>query len=199
MELSKDDIIKAEIIVHARDLFARYGFEKVTMNEIAKVGKRAKSTVYHYFESKDEIIEATLDLEATEIYAQFLSEIKPGMTACDKLKLYVKTFISEADKKVNLSNVVRNDFSSRLGSPTILKRLHTEKEHVKKILLEGIETGEFASTPQLDLAFISEVFVSSMFGVLIYFVLNEKVDNLNAKMDVFADVFFSGFMKMNVL
>ncbi len=62
MELSKDDLIKAEITIHARDLFARYGFEKVTMNEIAKLGKRAKSTVYHYFESKDELIEATFEL-----------------------------------------------------------------------------------------------------------------------------------------
>ena len=44
-----------KILKNAAKLFARNGFEKVSMSEIAAKLKLNKATLYYYFKSKDEI------------------------------------------------------------------------------------------------------------------------------------------------
>src|SRR5690606_33991647 len=44
----------------ARELFRRYGYNKTSVNEIAKKAKIAKATIYKYFESKEMILHAIL-------------------------------------------------------------------------------------------------------------------------------------------
>ena len=46
---------KEEIVKAAQHVFARYGFRKTTMEEIASEAHRAKSSLYYYFKSKDEV------------------------------------------------------------------------------------------------------------------------------------------------
>lgn len=47
---------KEQIINSARKLFSKYGFKKVSMDEIAKEANVTKKTVYTYFESKEELL-----------------------------------------------------------------------------------------------------------------------------------------------
>ena len=44
-----------QIIEAARKLFGKYGFKKVTMDEIAREANVTKKTVYTYFSSKEEM------------------------------------------------------------------------------------------------------------------------------------------------
>lgn len=44
----------------AKELFRRYGYNKTSVNEIAKKAKVAKATIYKYFESKEMILHAIL-------------------------------------------------------------------------------------------------------------------------------------------
>ena len=45
---------KKQIIINsARELFSRYGFKKVSMEEIAKKASVTKRTIYHYFKDKE--------------------------------------------------------------------------------------------------------------------------------------------------
>ena len=44
---------KQIIIDSARELFSRYGFKKVSMEEIAKKASVTKRTIYHYFKDKE--------------------------------------------------------------------------------------------------------------------------------------------------
>ena len=43
------------IITVASDIFTRFGFRKTTMDEIASALHKGKSSIYHYFESKEEL------------------------------------------------------------------------------------------------------------------------------------------------
>ncbi len=51
----KDGIKKA-----ARELFRQFGYNKTSVNEIAKKAKVAKATIYKYFDSKEMILHAIL-------------------------------------------------------------------------------------------------------------------------------------------
>lgn len=54
------DKIKESIKRAARDLFRRYGYNKTSVNEIARKAKIAKATIYKYFDSKELILHAIL-------------------------------------------------------------------------------------------------------------------------------------------
>ena len=45
-----------QIIAAARRLFNRYGFKKVSMDEIAREAGVTKKTIYMYFSSKEELL-----------------------------------------------------------------------------------------------------------------------------------------------
>lgn len=54
------DKIKESIKRASRELFRRYGYNKTSVNEIAKKAKIAKATIYKYFDSKETILHAIL-------------------------------------------------------------------------------------------------------------------------------------------
>ena len=55
---------KQELIIEvAQKLFARYGFKKTTIDEIARLAHIAKGGIYYYFDSKEDIFRAVLEKE----------------------------------------------------------------------------------------------------------------------------------------
>ena len=47
---------KEQIIAAARKLFTKYGYKKVSMDEIAREANVSKKTVYAYFKDKEELL-----------------------------------------------------------------------------------------------------------------------------------------------
>jgi AcrR family transcriptional regulator len=52
---------KERILCKAHDLFNRYGFKRVTMDEIALKTGMSKKTIYQLFANKDEIVDAVVE------------------------------------------------------------------------------------------------------------------------------------------
>lgn len=52
--------IKDSILRSSKELFRKYGYHKTSVNEIAKKARIAKATIYKYFESKEQILDAIL-------------------------------------------------------------------------------------------------------------------------------------------
>ena len=63
---------KQQIIRAAVKRFARHGLGKTTLEEIARDIRIGKATIYHYFESKDELFFASIKWETD----QFIKDIK---------------------------------------------------------------------------------------------------------------------------
>lgn len=86
MEIDK---IKESILKAAQDLFRKYGYQKTSVNEIAKKAKIAKATIYKYFESKEVLLHFIL---------------------MDYIKISVDAIIEkssrETNKEVYLSNLI---------------------------------------------------------------------------------------------
>ena len=75
--LQKDEVIVRDIIDTARDLFKKTGFKKTTMGDIARSLGKAKSSLYYYYPSKEDIFEAVLYTEMDEL----LTKIREGFRA----------------------------------------------------------------------------------------------------------------------
>ena len=55
------------LIKVARKLFSKEGIGNITMNDIAKAANKSRRTVYTYFQSKEELLEASIEMEVMKI------------------------------------------------------------------------------------------------------------------------------------
>lgn len=58
---------KELLIKTARKLFAQQGIGNITMNDIAKAANKSRRTLYTYFQSKEELLEASIEMEVMKI------------------------------------------------------------------------------------------------------------------------------------
>ena len=77
-------ILKEEQIIEvARELFHKFGFKKVSMDEIARESGVTKKTIYRYFDSKEALLEYFIQEEIQNMKAEL-----------DKLKDIYQSYIS---------------------------------------------------------------------------------------------------------
>jgi AcrR family transcriptional regulator len=62
--------IRRKILDTARDLFAREGYDRVTMRRIADAIEYSATTIYNHFEDKDDLVEALCHEDFTRLLGQ---------------------------------------------------------------------------------------------------------------------------------
>jgi TetR/AcrR family transcriptional regulator len=74
------------ILSAAEEVFARKGFEKATVDEIAANAKIAKGTVFYNFKSKDDVFFAIIEKGTQNFFDRVDIYSAAGKTAADKLE-----------------------------------------------------------------------------------------------------------------
>jgi AcrR family transcriptional regulator len=69
----RKELVREEILTKAADVFEKKGFAQTTILDVAQALELSRSALYHYFKSKDEILEA-LVLEHTEHAAEQMEQ-----------------------------------------------------------------------------------------------------------------------------
>ena len=69
----------------ARQLFAKYGLENTTMNDIAQASGKGRRTLYTYFESKDEVYSAVIEYELERLSDKLDEVAEMRMRPQDKI------------------------------------------------------------------------------------------------------------------
>lgn len=140
----------------AQDLFMKFGYKAVSMDQIAHQASVSKMSIYKYFSTKDELFSAVL-IAVTDYYLQLLeTELSHFPHTIDKIqRLY--TFSIEH----------KQDFSDVLLQETMERRFVMEKisAHKRKgtlkiwysILEEGIALGDIRP---MDVAFTAELLMN---------------------------------------
>lgn len=95
-----------KVIIMAGQIFSRYGYKKTTMDEIARAMKMGKSSIYYYFESKEEIFEAVVLHEANILRNELTAAIKSEESPIDKMKKYVLVRMKSFEKLSNYYNAI---------------------------------------------------------------------------------------------
>lgn len=74
--MSKD--VRKKIIEAASEAFSVYGYDKTTVEDIAGMADKAKTTVYYYFDGKAEILSAALDEEVKAMQDELSPYLNPS-------------------------------------------------------------------------------------------------------------------------
>ena len=142
----KDDT-KDKILSVAEKLFSRFGFHKTSMDEIAKIARKAKGSLYYHFASKEELFKEVVAKEIYNLQSNLTLIIdNEKLNAAEKIKLYLIKRMEILNNAVTYHETIKADFFEHFDFIDDLRSGLDiwEKSNIKKIIMQGIDNGEFA-------------------------------------------------------
>lgn len=164
-----------QIIESARFFFNKYGYKRVSMDEIAKSAGVTKKTVYSYFSSKEELLKYFIkeeiqnmkkiveDVEAEDI--SFFDKIHKGI--CSLLKYR---------KKRDFLNMIIEE-SESFKSPTIQNSIKQIDETIYNYIKEKVVFATENGFIQVDDIDVTAFLIYKMYIALILEWGDKKVDD----------------------
>jgi len=136
---------KKQLIEVARDLFAKNGKKDVTMNDIAEATKKGRRTLYTYFNNKEEIYKAIIDIELNTILARMKIVAAQDAEPDVKLTNLILAHLDAVKDVVTRNGSLRADFFHDIYEVERIRRKVDVKEIalIRVIVQEGIEKNIF--------------------------------------------------------
>ncbi len=191
------DEVREQVIQAARQIFARYGYKKTALDDIAKESRKGKSTIYYYFKSKDDIFKAVIDAEAEIRRKTIEDQIREIDDPKQKLKTYIYVRMRTLKMVVNYYEAIKNDLLDQLYFVDNLRTEHFEAEIdlIKNMFLEGIEKGEYTiQNPELT----AKTIVTALHGFEVPFITKNLSDEeLQKAVDEMLNILFFGIVAKN--
>ena len=189
----KDIDIKNLIIKEAQAIFRKYGFRKTTMDEIAKAAGKGKSTLYHYFTSKEEVFAAVIEKEGNEMFRELNKVITTNIDCKLKLKKYITTRMSLIDELSNLYSAIKSDYLNHFNFIQKYRIKYDEYEilFIEQILLDGINKKEF-NISENDTKNYAYGIATALKGLEIPFFLENRYSMVNSRLDNMLNILIYG-------
>lgn len=189
----KDEVLD-QLVQAARQVFARYGYKKTALDDIAKEARKGKSTIYYYFKSKDDIFKAVIDAEAEIRVKTIDDQISTIEDPQQKLKTYIYVRMLTLKKVGNYYEAIKNDLLDNLYFVNSLRNNHFDAEIslVKNLLLEGIDKHVYTiQNPELT----AKTIVTLLQGFEVPLILKNLSDEeLQKSIDEMLNILFFGIV-----
>lgn len=89
---------RAEIVARADDLFYRQGYERTSFADIAAAVKISRGNFYYHFKTKDEILDAVIDLRADRTAAMLDSWAAGADSPRGRIVAFIRMLIANRAK-----------------------------------------------------------------------------------------------------
>jgi AcrR family transcriptional regulator len=144
--------VRDQIVEAANDCFARYGYGKTTVSDLAREIGFSKAYIYRFFESKQAIGEAICSGRLERILAEARAAIDEGGSATDRLR---RMFKSVTARSVGLFFDDRKIFEiAALSASEQWSSARTYADALRamleEIIRDGRENGEFERKTPID-------------------------------------------------
>ena len=195
---------RQQIIIAAKRIFSAKGFNKATMEDIAKAAEISPGTIYIYFKNKDELY-ASLSIRILQHLNIRLEHVKnqndvnvEQRIATLKDALY-DIYNFDPLILINLFHLQSSESLKNLsfGLLSEIKRLSQDSLKIMAdIFSEGISNGVFIKTNPNALA---DIFWALFSGVILWEeskkIIDNKKDFLKPTLDIAFDIFRQGITK----
>ena len=184
-ELSKDDIVRAEILKAAERVFQKWGSNKTTMEDIAREAGKGKSTLYYYYQSKEEIFDTVVIVEFEKILQRAKELAQETETAKERLIKYIVESINEMKSRISTYTIIREEIKRNQKFIKKLRDMFQAKEekYIQEILKFGMENKEFTFINKSDITIAART-ITGMIRALELYLFFENDDT--AQIDIAA-------------
>lgn len=193
--VSGQDTVRIAILKSARDLFAKFGYRKTTMEDIAQALRKGKSSLYYYFKNKEEIFQAVIELEAQLLERRLREVVDSEYTPHQKFHDYVIVRMETLRELENFQKAMRDETYSDYHFLDDVRQESEQAEQnmLKAIMEEGVTRGEF-DVKNLRLAAIG--ISTALRGLeLPLFRGIENFDDFRLQLDNILNILFYGILK----
>jgi AcrR family transcriptional regulator len=193
--LQRDEIIVKEIVDTARALFRKSGFKKTTMGDIARSLGKAKSSLYYYYPSKEDIFEAVIYAEMDELLEEIDRAMRKAMSSKEKLRAYCRCRLEKLSQLCNLSDALKSEIAELHCAMAEMKSKFdtTHVELVKDLVAEGVHNGEFKRINEDNIELIAYLMVSSFRGLAVPLMVGQnRSPRLDLQIDSIVDIMVEG-------
>ena len=143
-EVKEHNIRKKEILDKAQALFIKKGYSKTTINDILKAEGIAKGTFYHYFKSKEEVMDAlimrfvSLSAEIIEAKAN-----QPGKNAIEKMRDIDSVDYQSMHGINEVYLQLKHSNNAEMQYRIIVKTIRKISPIITRIIKQGVREGLF--------------------------------------------------------
>jgi AcrR family transcriptional regulator len=134
-----------QVLTLAKKRFERFGFNKTTVDEIARDAGISKRTLYQEFEKKEKILEELFMFEALSVRKAILNQINKIIEPAEKLQTYIRLAIKYLNHNPFIVNVLHDE--SGFFAPFLKDKPCMIEEGIEEIfvniLKEGVKKGAF--------------------------------------------------------
>ena len=181
-------------IVNVADrLFGRFGFQKTSMDEIAKIARKAKGSLYYHFSSKEDLFREVVQKEVDEIKSRLSIVVHDSeLSAEGKLRKYVLTRMEVTQHATNYHETIRPGEIDHFEFMDDVRNDFYAWEEEKLILIisKGVERGEFHI--ELATEVLSQMFIMIMKGLELPFFIQGKYDQYLTHIDGMVKILLKG-------
>lgn len=133
------------IIDKARELFAKFGLKKTTMNDIASACGIAKASLYYYFGGKEEIFRAVMEREFEIFKERMRKVLSKADDPREKLRAFFLTRFTHLKELADFYETLTSEYLELYPFVERERKGLTnwEIETVQSILDEGVRRGIF--------------------------------------------------------
>jgi AcrR family transcriptional regulator len=188
--------LKPIILEAAARLFARYGFKKTSMDEIAQGAHISKATIYQHFSGKEEVFAVTVRQESEALVQALMQAINSAETHEDKIRAFIKarmSLVAEKGQLHQMSNEVLHE-TMPLVEEARQAFFNREVRLFQLVLEKGKEAGRFHLDRPRQVAL---VLLSALKGLDVLLLSSKDTSDIREGVDTTVELFIRGLVTGN--
>jgi len=152
-----------DILEKASQLFIKLGFKSVTMDDIATEMAISKKTIYQYFSSKPDLIEATLDYIIDKVDKELRYIMSLNLDPVTEI-IKAQSHIDEVFKISTSAPMYQlKKYYPKIATKMKIRQIQNFEEISNMNILKGIENGIYR--PNIDVTFSSRYYFMGCLGL----------------------------------
>lgn len=182
------------ILKKAAEVFAAKGIDKTTIEDITKKIGKAKSSIYYYFNDKEELFKEVLENEIENFKNEVIKKLNTTVDPITKLRIYFELRMKKTKELVNLFMIKTNEMTPEVACVNEIRKKYDEEEIniIKGILEEGDKRNIFYF-PNIENA--SLVIATVLKISELPFIIPGYISNYDEMMDSLIDMVLYGIVK----
>lgn len=145
--IAPNEAVKDAILNATDSLLARFGYKKMTVEDIAAEARIGKGTIYLHFSSKEEVVLSHVDRIVERLKGRLREIARSEGTAADRLRWMLLTRVLFRFESIQHYTQSLNDLLAALRPGLLARRaqyFEAEAQIFAEVLTAGRQSGEFS-------------------------------------------------------
>jgi len=181
------------ILDTARKMFGRYGMQKTSLHEIARMARVAKATIYNYFGSKDQMYLEVLNREVNDMIEKISATVDKEKSPAEKIRVFLHAKFHYMKEAINILNIGHGGIDNLLPKTgSIRDRLFSKEVSILQSILEkGVAEGIFYVS---NIMLTARAIEYALRGFETTWPLEEDDNEIEKQLDNLSDILCKGIL-----